>query len=221
MQNSQENTSAKASFLTKFSRLPKKGGLAQFAYLRGRGLAREAGSGVFEGGLIPQCTLWCTCVFKAIIHRKKQWIVLRLLKNKNIYQWQFVCVVECHAPKYFFHRMAISSVLLVATTKKFFRQPWWRPLVNTSLISQFCENVSSFNFLANALYQLLVMTPLFFIFIHIIILLWFTLCWLKLTFAISFTDFWRIRVCGQGIRTMHVSNCFPNIPKTPISIVKS
>ena len=32
-------------------------------------------------------------VFKAIIHRKKQWIVLGLLENKSIYQWQFVCIV--------------------------------------------------------------------------------------------------------------------------------
>ena len=32
------------------------------------------------------------------------------------------------------------------------RQPWYQPLVNTSLISQFLENVSNFNFLANALY---------------------------------------------------------------------
>ena len=31
-------------------------------------------------------------VFKAIIPRKKQWIVLRLLKNKSIYQWRFMCV---------------------------------------------------------------------------------------------------------------------------------
>ena len=33
------------------------GGLGQFADLRG-GLARKRGGGVFEGGLIPQCTLW-------------------------------------------------------------------------------------------------------------------------------------------------------------------
>ena len=32
------------------------------------------------------------------------------------------------------------------------RQPWYQPLVNTSLISPFLENVSNFNFLANALY---------------------------------------------------------------------
>ena len=39
------------------------------------------------------------------------------------------------------------------STKKIFLggQPWWWPLVNTSLISQFRENVSSFNFLANTL----------------------------------------------------------------------
>ena len=34
-------------------------------------------------------------------------------------------------------------------------QPWWwRPFVNTSLISQFIENVISFNFLATALHIL-------------------------------------------------------------------
>ena len=36
--------------------LPKKGGLGQFANLGG--LDNKEGSGVFEGGLIPQCTLW-------------------------------------------------------------------------------------------------------------------------------------------------------------------
>ena len=30
------------------------------------------------------------------------------------------------------------------------RQPWWRSLVNTSLISQFLENDNGFSFLANA-----------------------------------------------------------------------
>ena len=36
--------------------LPKKGGLGQFVNLRG-GLARKRGDGIFDGGLIPQCTL--------------------------------------------------------------------------------------------------------------------------------------------------------------------
>ena len=38
-------------------------------------------------------------------------------------------------------------------TKIFFSfcQPWWRPLVDTSLISQFRENVSSFNFLTKTM----------------------------------------------------------------------
>ena len=36
--------------------LPKKGELGQFANLRGPW--QERGSGVLEGGLIPQCTLW-------------------------------------------------------------------------------------------------------------------------------------------------------------------
>ena len=39
-------------------------------------------------------------------------------------------------------------------TKKL-RQLGWRPLVNTSLISQFREKVISFSFLANALAELL------------------------------------------------------------------
>ena len=37
--------------------LPKKGGLGQFADLRG-GDDKQEGSGVFHGGWIPQCTLW-------------------------------------------------------------------------------------------------------------------------------------------------------------------
>ena len=51
-------------------------------------------------------------------------------------------VVICVLYKYFFPWIAFSSVLRV-TPKKI--------LVNTSLISQFRENVSSFDFLANAL----------------------------------------------------------------------
>ena len=35
--------------------------------------------------------------------------------------------------------------------KKKKRQPWWQPLVNTSLFFQFWENIISFNFLANTL----------------------------------------------------------------------
>ena len=37
--------------------LPKKGGLGQFADSRGGGSGKKE-DGVFEGGLIPQCTLW-------------------------------------------------------------------------------------------------------------------------------------------------------------------
>ena len=39
--------------------LLKKGELGQLADLRG-GLRKKEGSGVFEGGLTPQCTLWKT-----------------------------------------------------------------------------------------------------------------------------------------------------------------
>ena len=48
--------------------------------------------------------------------------------------------------------MVFSSVLWVAPKHFSFRQPWWRLWVNYSLISEFCDNVSSFNFLANALH---------------------------------------------------------------------
>ena len=50
----------------------------------------------------------------------------------------------------FFSRMAFTSVLWVAT-KKNCHQTGWGLSANTSLISQFWENVFSFNFLANAL----------------------------------------------------------------------
>ena len=36
--------------------LPKKWGLGQLPDLRG-GLGKKEGGGIFEGGLIPQCTL--------------------------------------------------------------------------------------------------------------------------------------------------------------------
>ena len=38
----------------------KKGGPGQFADLRGS-LGKKEGGGVFEVGLIPQCTLWVVC----------------------------------------------------------------------------------------------------------------------------------------------------------------
>ena len=41
--------------------VPKKGGLGHFADLGG-GLRKKEGGGVFEGGLIPQCTL-CTSLY--------------------------------------------------------------------------------------------------------------------------------------------------------------
>ena len=49
--------------------------------------------------------------------------------------------------------MAFSQdgVLRVVAKKFSSRKPWWQPLVNTSLISQFRQNVISFNLLANTL----------------------------------------------------------------------
>ena len=60
-----------------------------------------------------------------------------------------ICVV-CHALKYFFPKWRFPAFCGLYQ-KNYFRQPWWRPLVNTCQISQFRENVSSFNFLGNAL----------------------------------------------------------------------
>ena len=51
----------------------------------------------------------------------------------------------------FFSRMVFSSILWIVPNNFFCHQPWWQPLVNTRLVSQFWEDVSSFNFLANAL----------------------------------------------------------------------
>ena len=52
----------------------------------------------------------------------------------------------------FLSRVGILSVFYRLYQKSFFcGQPRWQPLVNTSPVSQFSENVNSFNVLANAL----------------------------------------------------------------------
>ena len=58
-----------------------------------------------------------------------------------------VCVAWCSEmlwnspfPRFFLYQEKFSCC-----------QPWWWPAVNTSLISRFWKNVSSFNFLTNAL----------------------------------------------------------------------
>ena len=68
--------------------LPKKGGLARLANLRGGGgLARKRGGGVFEGGLIPQCTLCVFCNFVTVNStylRSSSWCSLApCTKKKN------------------------------------------------------------------------------------------------------------------------------------------
>ena len=62
-----------------------------------------------------------------------------------------VVICKMSPVKYFSPRMEISSVLWVALKKFSCRQLSWQPLVITILFSQFQENVSIFNFLANAL----------------------------------------------------------------------
>ena len=63
-------------------------------------------------------------------------------------------LISVYCIMYFFPRMtfsSISSVLQAVPKKKSFHQPWWQTLVNTSLISQIQENISSFSFLAKTL----------------------------------------------------------------------
>ena len=52
-------------------------------------------------------------------------------------------------------------------TKKKFCQPWLRPLLNTSLFSQFRENVTSFNFLAKTLSRTMIQLSYVTMFIYI------------------------------------------------------
>ena len=75
-------------------------------------------------------------------------------QRKNISQWWLVCVV-CQAMKYFFPGWHFPAFCRLYQKKFSCCQPLWWSLVNTSLISQFWENVRSFNFLANALKALL------------------------------------------------------------------
>ena len=70
---------------------------------------------------------------------------LSILKN-NIC---VCCMISCS--ELFLSQDGIFHCLQVLRKKSSCHQPWWQPLVNTSLISQFWENVSRFNFLANAL----------------------------------------------------------------------
>ena len=63
--------------------MPKKGRLGEFADLR-RGLSKKEGGGVFEGGLIPQCTLCRDGKLKDSIHpfgckchRNLDWIFIK------------------------------------------------------------------------------------------------------------------------------------------------
>ena len=72
-------------------------------------------------------------------------------KQRSISQWWFVCFV-CHVLKYFFPKMVFSSILLIVPIFFSCYQSWWQSLVNTRLTSQFLENVSSLDFLPNALF---------------------------------------------------------------------
>ena len=61
------------------------------------------------------------------------------------------CIMTCF--EFCFPRMVFSSILWVVARKNSCCQSWWQTLVNTCLISQFGENVISFNFLIKVLSQ--------------------------------------------------------------------
>ena len=80
------------------------------------------------------------CVFKAIINKKQKHILVMIC----VY-----CIIPCC--EIFLSQDGVFQYSKGCIQKNPFRQPWWWPLVNTSPISQFRENVSSFNFQANTL----------------------------------------------------------------------
>ena len=49
--------------------LSKKGGLGQSAGLKGSLARKKGGGGVFEGRLIPECTLWSTEITKHKVYK--------------------------------------------------------------------------------------------------------------------------------------------------------
>ena len=75
--------------------------------------------------------------------------------NKQRTKYFSVVICVCCTMSYSEIILSLNGIFQHSTgcAKKFFsfRQPWWRFLVYTSLISQFRENVISFHFLANAL----------------------------------------------------------------------
>ena len=75
------------------------------------------------------------------------YIPTKFMINKK--KFSVVIYVSCHALIYLFSKMVFSIVSRNVT--KTCHQPFWGLLVNSSLISQFWENVISFNILGNAL----------------------------------------------------------------------
>ena len=65
----------------------KRGELGQFADLRGGGLDKKDGGSAFEGGLIPQCTLWCVTVLSkldTLLHKTLIKVILVLRYQGSI-----------------------------------------------------------------------------------------------------------------------------------------
>ena len=83
------------------------------------------------------------CVFKAIIKQNSELFMVTWEKKTSVSCIVCVCCIL----------MSCSEIFQSqdGNFQHCFCQPWWWPLVSTSLIFQFWENVSSFNFLANAL----------------------------------------------------------------------
>ena len=86
----------------------------------------------------------------AIIPSKKQWIVLRLLENKSIISGD-LCMFHVMPWNIFSPKWRFPAFYGLYQKKFLFFNHGGEHLINTYQISQFRENVSSFNFLANAL----------------------------------------------------------------------
>ena len=92
------------------------------------------------------------CVSKAIIHRKNSGLFYGYWRTKTFVSGDFYVVLNVVLWKSCFPGWSFLVFYGLHQKSFSFSQPWWWLLINSSLIFQFCENVSSFNFLANALH---------------------------------------------------------------------
>ena len=98
------------------------------------------------------------CVFKAIMHRKKQWIVLQLFKNKILCVWKIktsiaICVCCMLCSETFLSQDGVFQCSTGFTPKNFFLPTMVATFDNTSLIYQFWKNSSFFFWLMPCRYS--------------------------------------------------------------------